>query len=520
MVTVGTQELQAIFDSGASDNFLRADLLPPDAQINPQCEDCHFADGTSAKSVGTTHLIVVIHGRHVPLDITIMERLHEPMLLGLAFMLDQEVAVDFKNQVLHYGRQERFSIPLVTDQPRPRHGLAPQTPPVVKQHFPPEYRDRLEALLTTHCRVFAPPGGALPRTRYIKHTIKLKSEQPFRLPPYRYSEAKRREIDSQVREMLAAGVIAPCISEYSSPIVMAPKKDGQYRFCVDYRRLNGITEDSAQPIPRISDALRDLGDAIIFSTLDLKSGYWQVPMDQSSIKYTAFATPSGGAYAFQVMPFGLKGAPGTFQRLMSQEVLANYIGKFCVVYLDDIIIFSKSWEDHLRHLGLVLESLAAHQLTCAPEKCVLGSHQLEYLGFLVKASGNEAKTSYCQSIVEHPEPTTKKELQGFIGTCNWLHEYVESLARLMAPLTSLLRGRGNLRWTDMARSAFQAVKEAFKKPLKLFRPSPGRPLVLQTDASALGMGAVLYYDRDDGGRDIISFASAKFTPTESRYHCN
>lgn len=517
---MGDLELQAVLDSGASDNFLRADLLPQDARLDPRQELCHFADGTSALSVGVAQLEVALQGRKVTLEITVMERLHEPMLLGLAFMVGQEVAVDFKNCVLHYGLQERFSVSLLTDRPQLRHTLASRECPAVSENFPSEYKERLRTLLATHQEVFLPPGGVLPQTRHVKHVIKLKSEQPFRLAPYRYSERKRQEIALQVQEMLAMGIIIPCVSAYCSPIVMAPKKDGQYRFCVDYRKLNTLTEDATQPIPRISDSLRDLGNATIFSTLDLKSGYWQIPMDPDSVKYTAFATPSGGTYAFKAMPFGLKGAPGTFQRLMAQEVLVNYIGDFCTVYLDDIIIYSTNWDDHLRHLGLVLERLAAHQLTCAPGKCVLGSHQLEYLGFLVKASGNEAKTSYCRSIVEHPEPTSKKQLQGFIGTCNWLHEYVKDLARWMAPLTDLLRGKRSFHWTAAARAAFENIKNLFRKPLKLARPQPGRPIILQTDASAAGMGAVLYYDREDGGRDVISFASAKFTPAESRYHCN
>uniref|UniRef100_A0ABD2WCX6 RNA-directed DNA polymerase n=1 Tax=Trichogramma kaykai TaxID=54128 RepID=A0ABD2WCX6_9HYME len=245
----------------------------------------------------------------------------------------------------------------------------------------------------------------------------------------------------------------------------------------------------------------------------------KIRLDKDARPLTAFSTPSGGTYQFKVMPFGLKGAPGTFQRLMTQEVLTKYLGKFCLVYLDDIIVYSKSYEDHLYHLSLVLERLSIHKLTCCPEKLHIALKKIEHLGFNVTDEGIEAKPEYLHEIQNTPAPTTIKQLQSFVGACNWLHEYVEGLASTMAPLTELLKKR-TLKWTPEAQKAFNATKSKFTGPLKLSRPSPEGKFVLQTDASGLGMGAVLYQEKPDKGRKVIAYASAKFSTTERKYHCN
>ncbi|CAB0034671.1 unnamed protein product [Trichogramma brassicae] len=237
-------------------------------------------------------------------------------------------------------------------------------------------------------------------------------------------------------------------------------------------------------------------------------------------KYTAFTTPTGGAYQFRVMPFGLKGAPGTFQRMMAQEVLTGYLNKFCLVYLDDIVVYSRTWGEHLQHLGQVLERLSAHRLTCATDKIRLGERSIEYLGFIVNPEGNEAKPEYIRSVLDTPPPRTKKQLLAFLGTCNWLQEYVPRLATTLAPLTDLLREKRGLRWTGPAQRAFEEVKTALNHPLRLARPLKNEKYILQTDASSRGMGAVLFQQPEGEGRRIIAYASAKFSVTEEKYHCN
>ncbi len=467
---------------------------------------------------GETDLKIEIQGAIFNLHTHVSPNIRHSLVLGLPWLKKEECVVDLTQDVVYLGQQIRITAPLTHCAPREQPALIN----IGELHHDLTRGDltRLLQLLKEHSVVFARDGQKLPRTRTVKHVINVATEKPFRLPPHRESETKQKEIDKQIKEMLASDVIERATSPYCSPIVLPKKKDGRYRFCVDYRRLNGITTDAAQPVPHIADALKDLGDASIFTSIDLKSGYWQIPMDPASKKYTAFSTASGGCYQFNVMPFGLKAATGTFQQLMSQEVLVGYLHVFCLVYLDDIIVYSRSLDDHFVHVAKVLERLRIHNLTAALEKCRFAVDRLEYLGHVITSKGNEAKPEHVQKIAEAPVPTTRKQLQSFLGTCNWLREYVPGYAEIAAPLTDLTTGKSGFRWNARAQQAFEKLKEELQKPLKLSRPHPGWPYILQTDASAKGMGAVLYQERPDGSRSIISYASAKFNPTESRYHSN
>lgn len=244
-------------------------------------------------------------------------------------------------------------------------------------------------------------GGAVATTATVRHTIRLKDETP--VPQYRYSRDKKRIIAEQVERMLATNVIWPSHSSYNSPVVIVPKKNGEPRFCVDFRRPNDKTHDESSPLPPIHEALRDLGTAS-FSTLDLRNGYWQVELDEESKLLTAFTTPDGAAYEFQVMPFGLKGAPTAFQKLMVQKVLVGFIHEFAIAYLEDIIVFSDTPEEHQRHLRLVFERLSQHGLRLSLDKCKFASGSLDYLGHVVTSTGNQPQTAHVSAIANAEVP--------------------------------------------------------------------------------------------------------------------
>jgi hypothetical protein len=374
-------------------------------------------------------------------------------------------------------------------------------------------------LLARHTDIFD-DSGPLRQTRFIKHDIVVTDPKPFRLPPYRYSAAKKKAIQEQIKEMLASGVIESSSSPYSSPIVMALKKDGEFRFCVDFRHLNGIMEDSAQPLPVIHEVLKDLGEAPIFSTLDLRSGYWQIPLTDRAKKYTAFVTPDGGQYAFKLTPFRLQGAGRMCTQLVGQKVLASLMRKCCMHYLDDICVYSKNWTEHLQHLALVFERLSTYGLASALEKCTFSRPRLEYLSQVVTAKHIEAKSEHARAVLEAQVPRSRKDLRAFFGVCGWLREYVPDFTAAALPLTALLAQRKVWRWTEVEQKAFDAVKLLFRRPLILCRPDLAKRFFLQTDAAKSGMGAVLYQEGDDGDGRIVSYASAKFTPAESKYHSN
>lgn len=326
---------------------------------------------------------------------------------------------------------------------------------------------------------------------------------------------KRRFVTEKVREMESQGLIEPSSSSWASPLVLPKKKNGEYRLCVDFRKLNAKTVSNAYPIPDLRELLRQVQGAKVFSTLDLNSGYWQVEVEEESRPLTAFITPRG-LFQFKVMPFGLKNAPATFVCLMD-KVLSGYIGEFCQVYLDDILIYSKNFQEHLVHLAKVIERLKAHGLTCQLKKCHFASSRVDYLGHVLTPEGLERQPEKNKAIEEAERPRTKRQLRQFLGLCGWYSSFVPHFEEKAAPLTDLLNKKQPFRWTAQEDGAFQTIKNAICHAPKLAHPDPQRELCLQTDASDLGLGAVIFHKREDGGRDIVEYGSRKLSPTERCY---
>ena len=443
----------------------------------------------------------------------VMENATEDLVIGAPFLQEQGAVVDLQHRTIHFGTNERVTLYTAVGSERPKRKLPMDN---IAHGFSQEYLPRFRKIVDDFQEIFHEIGPHT-TTSSVRHKIRLQDETPFRLPPRRYRADIKQEILRQTQQMLADGIIEPSESPYCS-MVHLEKKENKTRYCVDYQQLNQVTIPEAAPLPAIADSLQDLGTAKIFTTMDLRKGYWQIPMDPESKKYTAFATPDGNVHQFCVMPFGLRNAPATFQRFMS-TVLAGLTNQFVLVFLDDIIIYSNSPEEHLIHLRRVLERLSQHGLKCALDKCRFGQTELEYLGHVVSATGNQPQMKHLQQIEALPRPTTLKRLREFLGLCGWVRPYVPNYATIAAPLTDLL-GKKKFVWTAEAEEAFGHLKAAIASPLKLSRPDPTRPYVLQTDASQEGTGAVLYQLREDKSKDIVGIHSARFRDPERRYHCN
>lgn len=306
--------------------------------------------------------------------------------------------------------------------------------------------------------------------------------------PYRYSPLHKDEIERQVKALLSAGLISHSTSPYASPVLLVQKKDGSWRFCVDYRKLNDITAKNRFPMPLIDEILDELVGTKYFAKLDMRAGYHQVRMKLEDEHKTAFKTHHGH-FQFRVMPFGLTNALATFQCLMN-DVLSPFLRKFVLVFLDDILIYSPSLDTHIDHIKQVLLKLREHNLFMKMSKCTFAQQQLEYLGHIIFYKRVATDPTKTEAMLQWPVPQTVTELRGFLGLTGYYRKFVKHYGIIAKPLTLLLRKK-QFEWSEAAQHAFEALKLAMTTTPVLALPDFTTPFIVETDASDVGIGAAL-----------------------------
>ena len=374
-------------------------------------------------------------------------------------------------------------------------------------------------MLMDHHKAFSLEADERGETDLIQLEIDTGGAPPKRQRPRRMPFSVREEVSRQVKKMQEAGVIQPSNSPWASPIVLVRKKDGTHRFCIDYRELNAVTRQDTFPLPRVDDLLDQLGDTRFFSTLDLAAGYWQIKIHPDSREKTAFVTHQG-LHEFSVMPFGLTNAPAVFQRLM-QKVLMQLNPEngpdFVVVYIDDVLVFSKTLEDHLKHLTLVLDRLIEVGLKLNPTKCYFIRQEVAFLGHIITPQGLRTTNRHITAVAEFPMPQSVREVRQFLGLASYYRRFVKSFAELAQPLHSLTRKGAMFTWSDDSQKSFDGLKQALTRSPRLVYPSFNREFYLETDASILGLGAVLSQVQDDGKKHPIAYASRALSQCEKNY---
>ena len=322
------------------------------------------------------------------------------------------------------------------------------------------------------------------------------------------------EIDGHISDMLRRGVIQPSKSPWASGIVMVTKKDGTKRFCVDYRRLNDVTLKDSYPLPRIDNSLEQLAGAQWFSCLDLNSGYWQVEMDETDRAKTAFSSRQG-LFEFRVMPFGLCNAPATFERLM-ETVLAGLNWQICLIYLDDVIVHGRTFEEMLHNLDQVFSRLSSAGLKLKPRKCQLFQKEVKYLGHIVCRDGIKTDPSKTETIREWPEPKNLSEVRSFLGLCSYYRRFIQDYAQIAKPLHKLTEKGQRFVFGADCQAAFSKLKAHLSDAPVLAHPDFSEQFILDTDACDSGIGAVLS-QKIGGTERPVAYASKSLTKAERRY---
>ncbi|GJW54230.1 putative nucleotidyltransferase, ribonuclease H, partial [Tanacetum coccineum] len=359
--------------------------------------------------------------------------------------------------------------------------------------------------------VFPEELPGIPPIRDVEFNIELiPGAEPISKAPYRMAPIELKELKDQLQELLERGFIRPSVSPWGAPVLFVKKKDGSMRLCIDYRELNKITIRNRYPLPRIDDLFDQLQGAKHFSKIDLRSGYHQLRVKEQDISKTAFRTRYGH-YEFLVMPFGLTNAPAVFMDLMNR-IFHEFLDKFVIVFIDDILVFSKSKEEHEDHLRTVLQILRQEKLYAKFSKCEFWLSRVAFLGHIVSSEGITMDPAKVEAITKWPRPTSVTEVRSFLGLAGYYRRFVDGFSRLALPLTKLMRKGEKFVWNDEREKSFEELKQRLVSAPILTLPSGSGGFQIYSDASKKGLGCVLMQHAK-----VIAYASRQLKPYEVNY---
>lgn len=493
-----------LLDSGSSrtilgqDGWIRLSKLGL-ALKHTSSNSCTVANGQSCQVLGSVTIPIRLYDRIRLIEILVVPSLPHSLILGLDFWKKMGIVPDLYSDVWTFRNDQDTNEDIVVS--------AIQS----KEHLSDEQQKALEALVE---KKFQLMGSTLGCTTMVEHKIITESE-PIRQRHYPLSPALQKQVNEDLDQMLRDGIVEPSNSPWASPIILVKKPDGRYRFCVDYRRLNQVTLRDAYPLPFVSATLDKLREAHYLTTLDIKSAYWQIPLSQDSKSLTAFVVPTRGLFQFTRMPFGLHNAPATWQRFIDR-VIGVDLEKYVLVYLDDIVVFTPTFQKHLEVLDQVFERIRKADLTLNREKCKLCVPELRYLGYVVNAAGLLVDPEKIQAILQIPTPKNVKDVRRLVGLASWYRRFIPNFSTLLTPLFGLLKKNTPFLWNSGCETAFEAIRNHLTTAPILTCPNFELPFIVQTDASDFGLGAVLTQVQE-GQEKVICYLSRSLTKVERRY---
>ncbi|CAH2093704.1 unnamed protein product [Euphydryas editha] len=475
-----------------------------------------LADGTVRNTeVLLTSVNVELCSLIVPIEFIIFpDALYNETLLGIDFITKAQLVVDFSNMTWFTAKSPQDIHPLSCEIPRKPISCASIN--LLRddegRYLSESERMRLADVLCEYADIFEEVGEPTP---FAEHRIDTGDHPPIAVPPYRLTPAKKEIMRAELDQMLAADVIEECESAWSAPCVLVPKSNGTYRFCVDYRKLNVVTKTDSYPMPRIDELLQFTNKGCVMTSLDLRNGYWQVmTLDRDK---TAFVTPFG-TYRFKRMPFGLKNAPATFQRLIDRfRAGASLQDVTILAYLDDLLVISDSFDKHLLDLRAVFDRLRVFKLRANRDKRSFTREQVKYLGHVISQEGISPDDDKVRAVLDMKEPNNLQQLRTFLQTCSWFRKFIPDFARVSEPLTRLTRKSQTWIWGSDQAGAFKSLKELLTTAPILIQPDYSKPFILRTDASNFALGACLLQGESPPDERPIEYASRLLTPAERNY---
>lgn len=503
--------LWALIDTGSSKSYIgREGLIAMRGACFIEVSIVPFvvivANGEHCSVEQAFQFAVLLGNRELKLTLYYLPQLTVPAILGLDRIMEAEMTLNPNSSWNFRGDPDRqysfFPSPLRS------------TIPVVAgiQIFNKDEQHRLKSIIE---RGMKSVRGCPGRTTLIAHRIDTGEARPIKQKAYRYSPKVLEAMYAELDRYLSEGVVEPSHAEWASPVVMV-KRDDKYRFCIDYRRVNAVSKKDSYPMPNMSQLLDSLHQARYLSKIDLKQAFLQVPLaDEHSRDVTSFIVPGRGLFRFTVMPFGLSGSPTTFQRL-ADRLFGPELFPYVVVYLDDLLICTPDFDTHCRLVQEVFSRLTAAGLKVNEEKCEFGCSEVRYLGFLVNEAGICADPDRVTSVTDFPVPHNHRTLKRFLGMAGWYRRFIQDFSTLASPLTELLKKNVRWKWGSIQNEAFVRLKTLLTTSPVLARPDFSLPFILNTDASNVGLGAVLTQIQN-GLERVIAYSSRTLSKNERNY---
>lgn len=534
---VGGHDVKILVDSGSTGNFISEKVVKDGgfATILDTTRTLEFANGeTQAISRKTKKVRLQIGEFHSRTTLDVAPLKYD-VVLGRPWLAEYNPIIDWKlpEVNIQFGGKE-VVLPLANMDPEPcpesklisaiqlkrlvRKKGNPVILAIVRSTEDSGNSDSLHpgfVKLKKNYEVLFSEDFELPPKRDVDHQIELETnaKPPFRAT-YKMSFLELNELKKQLIELLEKGFIQPSKSPYGAPVLFVKKKDGGLRLCIDYRALNKLTIKNRYPLPRIEELFDRLQGAKVFSKIDLRSGYHQIRIAEEDIPKTAFRTRYGH-FEFLVMPFGLTNAPATFMSAMN-NIFRPYLDQFVVVFLDDILVYSKNEGEHLKHLELVFEVLKKNKFYIKESKCAFFKNRVDFLGHIVSEKGLEMDPKKVEAIKDWPTPQNVHEVRSFHGLASYYRRFVRNFSDITAPLTELTKKNKHFEWTRNAQKAFERLKDALSSAPLLLLPDPSLEFRVVTDASDFAVGAILMQDQGQGWQPV-AYESKKLTPAQLNY---